>query len=117
MKEITFNDIPELLGKILDRITKIEEKLDVLDLEQPKWLDTNELREYLPGRPPKATIYYWTHRGMIPHHKMGRSVVFLASEIEDWLMSTRVSTAKERKAEKSERVDKLLLNMKRKTRG
>ncbi len=33
----------------------------------------------------KSTIYQWSHRGYIPHIKMGRFIRFKESTIDNWL--------------------------------
>ncbi len=39
---------------------------------------------------PKATVYDWTHTGVIPHYKLGRLVRFDPQEIEAWLEARRI---------------------------
>ena len=39
---------------------------------------------------PKATVYDWTHTGVIPHYKVGRLVRFNPHEIEAWLEARKI---------------------------
>jgi len=32
-----------------------------------------------------STVYLWTHTEFIPHYKVGKSVRFKVSDVEDWL--------------------------------
>lgn len=50
-----------------------------------KWLTLEELREYLPEHPAKATIYGWVSSRTIPHHKGNKRLRFKQSEIDSWI--------------------------------
>lgn len=39
---------------------------------------------------PKATVYDWTHTGVIPHYKLGRLLRFDPREVQAWLNARRV---------------------------
>ena len=43
-------------------------------LPKPKWLNTEQLMQILPLK--KSRIYYVTHIGGIPHHKIGQTLLF-----------------------------------------
>lgn len=58
-------------------------------------MDLTELSNYLPTRPPLSTLYIWSCKGLIPHSKLGRRLVFKKSEIDEWLESKRVKTVDE----------------------
>ena len=51
-------------------------------------LTVEELGRWL--KIPKATVYDWTHTGVIPHYKVGRLVRFDPQEIEAWLEARRI---------------------------
>lgn len=53
--------------------------------ESDKWFDIDELCDYLPGKPTKATIYRWAKQGKLPAKKYGSRLAFLKSEIDQWL--------------------------------
>ncbi|GAB3991881.1 hypothetical protein GCM10028807_23310 [Spirosoma daeguense] len=50
-----------------------------------KWFSIEELSGYLPGKPAITTLYGKVQRREIPHKKMGKRLVFLKSEIDQWL--------------------------------
>lgn len=53
-------------------------------------MDINQLSEWLKVK--KQTIYDWTHKGLIPHLKLGRLLRFDSKEIERWLKSRKTSS-------------------------
>ena len=44
-----------------------------------------ELCDYIPSHPVKQTVYGWVSDKQIPHHKINKALVFLQSEIDDWM--------------------------------
>ena len=79
--------MPEAMGYLIQEV----EALKVL-LAKPeptthtdRWFNVDELREYLPDHPAKATIYGWVSSKQIPNHKGGKKLRFLKSEIDNWL--------------------------------
>jgi len=67
--------------------------------ETDQWFSLDELCEYLPGNPAKATLYGKVHRREMPHKKVGKRLMFLKSEIDDWLKSHGRKTVSEIEAE------------------
>lgn len=63
--------------------------------EKDQWLSIDELVEYLPGNPSKATIYGKVHRNEVPHKKFGKRLVFLKSEIDQFIENHHQSTNEE----------------------
>jgi excisionase family DNA binding protein len=53
-----------------------------------KWMNLDELCQYHPDKPARATIYKWTCERSIPFHKDGKKLRFLKSEIDEWLMKS-----------------------------
>jgi excisionase family DNA binding protein len=53
-----------------------------------KWMNVDEVRQYHPDKPARATIYKWTCERSIPFHKDGKKLRFLKSEIDEWLMKS-----------------------------
>lgn len=53
--------------------------------EPSQWFDLNELRNYLPDKPSKMTVYGWVRNKSIPYHKGAKKLRFLKSEIDAWL--------------------------------
>lgn len=87
---------------IAERLSNIEHCL--LDLKNTKqnssapqteadcWFDLNELCQYHPDKPKKATVYNWVNAGTIPVHKGGKKLRFLKAEIDNWLKQGRKKT-------------------------
>ncbi|MDP9080031.1 MAG: helix-turn-helix domain-containing protein [Bacteroidota bacterium] len=109
---MTFDSLPTVVTKILDKVNAIEQLLskrqeDMLD--QPstdRWLSLKELIEYLPGDISKATIYAKTHKREIPHKKFGRKLTFLQSEIDTYLNSFHRKTNAEINAQADAFIEK-----------
>lgn len=97
MAEITFNDLPKAVELLIRDISFIKEFiLQKNEAQQQKeWLDLNELLNYLPEKPAKATAYSWVHNSIIPYHKRGKKLFFLKSEIDSWLQQGRKNTLAE----------------------
>jgi excisionase family DNA binding protein len=57
-------------------------------LTTPKWLTINQLIQVLPLK--KSRIYYLTHIGAIPHHKIGQTLLFREDEIVEWMERNKV---------------------------
>ena len=100
---ITYNDIPSVLGVLVQKVEKLEsllERINVGDQKEPvKWFNAEELSKYLPDKPAVKTIYEWTWLKKIPFHKKGRKLQFKKSEIDEWLDGDRRKTHAEIKAE------------------
>ena len=58
-------------------------------------MNLKELREYLPSHPAEQTVYGWTSCHQIPFHKKGKRIMFLKSEIDDWLHDGKMNLQKE----------------------
>lgn len=86
---ITFDEMPEMLANIAERLISIEIKVNRLTLPKQEvkdeWFNVQRLREYLPSHPAEQTIYGWTSTHFIPFHKRGKNIAFLKSEIDQWL--------------------------------
>jgi hypothetical protein len=63
--------------------------------EIDRWFNLDELCEYLPDKPVKATVYGYVHSLSIPFHKTTKRLRFLKSEIDLWLKEGRKKTVKE----------------------
>jgi excisionase family DNA binding protein len=88
-KELTFDGLPEAVSYLIGRVESLEQAIRKKN-EQPdtpvdRWMNIDELKEYLPDHPAKATIYGWVSQRLIPHHKGGKKLRFLKSEIDNWL--------------------------------
>jgi hypothetical protein len=87
-KMITFNEIPEAVSYLIEKINNLEELIRTSANTQPDentWFNLEELCDYLPDRPAKQTVYGWVFQKKIPYHKKGKKLQFLKCEIDEWL--------------------------------
>ena len=91
--------MPTAMATLLEKVERIENLLSngVLSSaeEKDKWFNVEDLQEYHPNHPAKATIYDWVCQRRIPYHKDGKKLRFLKSEIDSWLMSSYHKTDEE----------------------
>jgi len=73
----------------------VEKTLATANQPDPEYLTINQLRDYLPQKPAKQTIYQWVHFKQIPYHKRGKSVLFRRVEIDEWIRQTGRTTREE----------------------
>jgi excisionase family DNA binding protein len=99
MENLTLETLPKAFTALSQEVNEIKKLLiekqgqqqDIQDL----WFDLNELCNYLPDKPAKATVYGWVHSENIPCHKGGKKLRFLKSEIDAWLKQGRKKTQSE----------------------
>jgi len=100
---IPYEKIPEAFGQLCEDVAIVkkflEQYLDTPIPEPDQWLDINELVAYDPEKRSKATFYGYTARKEIPFHKNGKKLIFLKSEINQWLKQGRQKTNAEISAE------------------
>lgn len=100
--DISFNDVPQTLALILDKVEKLETLLqNNQSTVEPvdRWFNLQELCNYLPDHPAKQTVYGWIAQRSIPYHKTGKKLQFRQSEIDEWIQASRRLTASEQQAE------------------
>ena len=101
MSEYTFEMVPGLVGRIAELLASIDQKLDKVTVapiptdDTPELMNVKELGRYLPSHPAPATIYGWIREHSIPHYKQGKTLMFKKSEIDKWLLRTRVKDSTE----------------------
>ncbi len=61
--------------------------------DDKKPLSIDEAAQYLGI--PKATIYQFTRQREIPHQKLGKRLVFLTPELDEWVASKKLRTRQE----------------------
>lgn len=90
-KNLSFDSVPLIVTKVHEQLNDNSAILkQILERVAPlpnEWLTLEELREYLPSKPAKITIYKWVEKRKIPFHKKPRKLYFLKSEIDKWLKS------------------------------
>lgn len=92
--KISFENLPDMVFSLISKIDSLESKLQQTvfcnnkkEQNTKQWFNIEELRDYLPEHPSKATIYSWVSKRLIPHHKGSKSLRFSQSEIDKWLES------------------------------
>ncbi len=91
---MTFNDIPQAMSYLINKVDKIEEILEERqEKETPpetkQWMSLKELSEYHPDHPAAPTVYGWVRNNQIPYYKIGKKLSFKKSEIDAWLEESR----------------------------
>lgn len=99
-KNITFEDLPKAMSWMMDKLNKLDSKIDGLNnipqiRPADQWMNLKELCEYLPSHPAEQTVYGWTSCHQIPFHKRGKRIMFLKSEIDAWLRDGKVKSEKD----------------------
>ena len=108
-KSIRFEDIPNAITGVLKKLSSLEDKIDgiyelVQSAKEETWFTVAELCAYLPTHPVEHTIYCWTNRREIPYHKRGKRIMFLKSEIDEWLKGVKGKSKHEIQKEAEENV-------------
>lgn len=79
MEIITFDNMPQALSEILNRLGNLEKMMssqvtsENSSVVEDKRFNITELCEYLPMKPKKQTVYGWVSAKppKIPYHKKG----------------------------------------------
>lgn len=99
MAKLTLESLPTAFSELMEKVDKIEGLFSEWITPQPvspeRWFDLNEICEYLPDKPAKATVYSWVSKRYIPFHKGGKKLRFLKSDIDSWLNTGRRKTISE----------------------
>ena len=96
--QFTFNDLPEVLGELCDRIASMESLLT------EKLSKQNEVKEntHVPMtvqeacaylKMPLSTFYYKVKKDDIPVIKQGKHLYIYRDELDKWLESSRKNPA------------------------
>ena len=57
-----------------------------------RWADIETLSEYLDGR-SLHSLRKWTQQGWLPHHHLGRRLMFDLDEIDEWIRNPTAELA------------------------
>lgn len=95
MNDFTFNDLPEVMGRILNELADIRQTVEQLSQDSrpaPKEnrhrpMSVAEAAEYL--RIPLPTLYDKLAKGDIPATKPGKRYVLYLDELDKWLECSR----------------------------
>ena len=96
-EQISFNELPQAIVYLIQKV----ENLEVLiangqseTRESDRWFNLKEFQEYHPDHPAAPTIYAWVGQRLIPNHKHGKKLMFLKSEIDEWLHAGKIKSDK-----------------------
>ena len=101
MSEYTFEMVPQLVGRIAELLESIDLKIQKVtspsrnNEDIPELMSIEDLSKYLPSHPSARTIYGWCSENSIPYYKLGKHSVFKRTEIDQWLLRTRVKDSYE----------------------
>lgn len=103
MLALTFEQFLNVAPQLCEDIAFIKRTLlegrNEKSVESDIWFDIDQFCQYHPDKPAKPTIYGWVSAGLVPHHKSGKKLRFLKSEIDEWLKAGRRKTQSEIQAE------------------
>jgi excisionase family DNA binding protein len=97
MKQFTFEDLPNIIGKLFVKLDKIEKLLKERKINDS---DNNEELLTIEGaaellKLSVATIYTKVCKNEIPVNKQGKRLYFYRAELLDWIKSGRIKTTAE----------------------
>lgn len=96
---MTFEQLPQVVGEIRERLLRIEDQLEALLCSEktPSYLSISEAAEFL--NLAKSTLYIKVCRMEIPVHKKGKRLYFDRAELHQWIKNSRRKTSDELHAE------------------
>lgn len=97
---VTFDQLPNEVSALRREISEL--KSLILSMKPatekeplPEYLDIDELREYLPSKPARQTVYGLVSAKQIPFHKFNGKLFFNRQEVDAWLATKRHKTQAE----------------------
>ncbi len=94
----TKEDLENLIQASVRKIFSEQTKQEPIQQEaEDKFLNIKEASQYLSLA--EQTIYGYTSKGLIPFIKRGKRVLFLKSDLENWLMQGRKMSIEELRAQ------------------
>lgn len=97
---ITFDQLPSEVSALRKEIQELKALLISLKPAPepeplPEFLTVDQLREYLPSKPARPTIYGLVSAKKIPFHKLNGKLFFSRQEIDHWIGGKRQKTQSE----------------------
>lgn len=88
----SLEEMPGALSYLINKVESLQQTVNTLRNKQqlsesPRWMNIDELCAYHPSHPKRQTVYEWVSKKSIPYHKMTKELMFLQSEIDEWLKS------------------------------
>jgi len=95
--ELKFEDLPNAVSRILDKLEHIEKLLttspDKPNVSNDKPMSVKEAAEFLGLS--KQTIYGFMFRKVLPYYKPGKQCFFLKKDLINYLMEGRIKSHRE----------------------
>ena len=108
MQQITFEQVPEAIGKVLSELSElrglITKQQHPQQQEQDQLLTIQQAAALLTLSVP--TIYGLVNRSAIPYSKPGKRLYFSKQELTDWIKTGRKKTTAEIEAEATNYVNR-----------
>ena len=81
----SLEEMPKALSYLIEKVDSLQKTVNTLRNKQqvsesPRWMNIDELCAYHPSHPKKQTVYEWVS-------KKTKGLMFLQSEIDEWLKS------------------------------
>ena len=83
-RQITFNDIPEVLSEILKRFDLLDQSMELIR-EEVRRTKRPSLSDHIPIK--KSTMYTYIQNGEIPVNQKGKKYTFFRDDLIKWLES------------------------------
>jgi len=90
METITFEQLPQAVATLIEKISKIEEILTEKNEQTEKFLTVEEAAKFLDLTVP--TVYAKVSRGELPVMKRGKRLYFSNIELVEYLKAGRKKT-------------------------
>ena len=86
----TLEQLPKAVFKLFREIDDVKFLIKSIaeanEQSADRWMNVDQLIDYLPGKPSKQTVYCWVNSATIPRHKPSQGrLAFRKSEIDKWL--------------------------------
>ena len=86
---IPFEALPKIVAEMNKKIDLLiaDRKTPIID--EDSLMNMEILRDYLPEKPARQTVYGWVNEMKIPYEKYGRRLYFRKSKIDKWIANGR----------------------------
>ena len=89
MDAITYNELPRAVAELNEKVDRLLAYQEQSPEKQDRYFTLDQIIDYLPERPAKATVYGWVAKRQVPFNKEGKKLLFRKSEIDEWLSNGR----------------------------
>jgi hypothetical protein len=91
MGAITFDNLPGIVADMNRKLDILlsEKSFKYQEQDADHLMTMEDLREYLPEKPARQTVYDWVLKRKIPKEKYSKRLYFRKSAIDKWLANGR----------------------------